>query len=302
MNKNIAPVLIFVLILLQIITVVRIGSLQNNLTNTRNQLNQIISEQSNKISNIYTNIDTMLKRQSSIIDSYDYSFGLVDIEKLTIPVTFIITPKETKETTSILLYVSGESAAMNKEGTIFSVSVDVPVLNIFEVKAVIIDGDIQRTEKIDVWENLRERVFPTLYINYEGENTSGYIKEQKKLSGEYYKIGNLFVEIKEAVNNTIVNSLLVSEIDDTVVSEKSIEISRGSWIKIDERYPLSAGQTLTMTIVATDSLGFIHRSIIDKIQLDGNADILSDSNIYFPVDFVITDKNGKVLPSLTVTS
>ncbi|MHB1152023.1 MAG: hypothetical protein ACYCWE_11265 [Eubacteriales bacterium] len=295
MNKNIAPVLIVVLILLQIITVFRIENLQNDLTNTRNQLNQIISEQSNKISNIYTDIDKMLKRQSSIIDSYDYSFGSVDIEKLTIPVTFNITPKETKENTSVLLYVSGESAEMNKEGTVFNASVNVPVLNVFEVKVVINDGDIQKTEKIDVWENLRERVFPTLYINYEGENTSGYIKEQKKLSGEYYKKGNLLIEIKEAVNNTIVNIHLVSEIGDTVVSEKPIAISRGSWIEIDERYLLSAGQTLKMTIVATDNLGFIHRSIIDKIQLDENADVLSDSNIYFPVDFVITDKDGKVL-------
>jgi hypothetical protein len=295
MNKKIAPVLIIVLIVLQVISVIRIGYLQNDLNNINNQLTNLISEQSNQINNIYSNIDTMLNRQSSIIDSYDYLFGTADIDKLTIPVTFNITPKETKEDTVATLYISGESVIMNKNGTTFTATLPAKIFDTFEASVVLNDSGVQKTEKLDISENLRDKVFPIVNVRVEGESGIVYNKKPGEMSGEYHRKGNLNIDVKPAANNTvtIVKFSLVCEVDGNIVSEKPIDNTTS--FAIDEKYTLSAGQTLTMTVAATDSFGFIHKSIVDKFALDKNADPVKDIDRFITEDAIITDKDGKIL-------
>lgn len=118
MNKNIVLILIVVLIILQVISVARIGILQDNLN---------------------------------------------------------ITPKETKEDTNATLYVSGESVAMTKKNdTTFTATLPAAIFGTFEAKVVLNDSGIQKTEKLDISENLRDRIFPTVIVRFEGKSGNTY--------------------------------------------------------------------------------------------------------------------------------
>lgn len=294
MKKNTATILISILIVLQILSLSRIGSMQNDLRNVKNQLDNLASYQSNQISNIYTNIDSMLKRQSSILDSYDYSFGTIDSDKLTVPVTFNITAKEVKSDTQAMLYVSGESIEMRKNGTTFAATIPADIFDALEAKVVLADGGIQRTEKLEVWENLREKVLPTVYIRFEGENSSGYSKNPGENTGEYQSKLSLRLDVKPVQNNTIEKARLVIEIDGKVISEKPFN-SGGLLNNIDEKITLSAGKTLTMSVLATDSLGLVHKTVINKFMLDENADPINGDDWMWMDTVIIIGKDGKVL-------
>lgn len=294
MKKNTATILISILIVLQILSLSRIGSMQNDLRNVKNQLDNLASYQSNQISNIYTNIDSMLKRQSSILDSYDYSFGTIDSDKLTVPVTFNITAKEVKSDTQAMLYVSGESIEMRKNGTTFAATIPADIFDALEAKVVLADGGIQRTEKLEVWENLREKVLPTVYIRFEGENSSGYSKNPGENTGEYQSKLSLRLDVKPVQNNTIEKARLVIEIDGKVISEKPFN-SGGLLNNIDEKITLSAGKTLTMSVLATDSLGLVHKTVINKFMLDENADQINGDDWMWMDTVIIIGKDGKVL-------
>lgn len=294
MKKYAVPVLITILIVLQILSISRIGNLQNDLRNAENNLLNIVSEQSNEISDIYSNIDSMLKRQSSIIDSYEYSFGMPDKDKLTVPVTFTLSPKESRVDTSATLHVSGKSVTMSRNGTNFTGTLSVDLFDTMEAKVVIADNGLEKTEKLEVEGNLRHSLLPTIFAHFEGESGSEYSTKPGDLTGEYHRKGNLSVDVKSSKENTIEKASLVIEIDGKVISEKPINID-GQCTDINEKVPLSAGQTLIMSVMATDNIDLIHKAIIDKFELDDNAVPVYGDEWMWMDDNIITDKNGKVL-------
>ena len=230
----------------------------------------------------------MLKRQASIIDSFEYSFGMPDNNTLSVPVTFNITPKEIKADTSATLFVSGESIRMKKNGTDFTATLPVGIFDAFEAKVILADGGIQKTEKLDVSENLREKLLPTINVRYKGKWT--YSRNQ----GEFHSTGNLSLDVKPAANNNkIETARLVIEVDGKTISEKRIEKIGESMIPFDEKITVSAGQKLTVAVIAADSLGLIHKAIGVQYELDDNADLMRES--VWSGETIITDKDGTLL-------
>lgn len=75
-----------------------------------------------------------------------YSRFIWNVGKLTIPLIFNISPKETKEDTSATLYVSGQSVAMSRNGTNFTATIPVNIFDIIEAKVVLSDSGIEKTE------------------------------------------------------------------------------------------------------------------------------------------------------------
>ncbi|AGA67924.1 hypothetical protein Desdi_0378 [Desulfitobacterium dichloroeliminans LMG P-21439] len=295
MKKNLVPMLIILLIVLQAMSLSRLGDLQNDLRNTQNQLASIEMNQSREMSTIYTNIDSMLKRQSSILDSYDYSLGKLDRDKLTVPITFKITPKETKADTHVTLYMSDESVDMSKNGTTFTGTLGADLFEPIEAKVVLVDSGIERTEKMEIAENLRGNVLPDVYARFErrGE-TKIYSKQPNQLSGEYNFEGNLSLDVKPVRNNTIEKARLIIDVDGKVVSEEPLNTG-GQWTEIDKQWILSAGETLTMSVIATDTLGLNHKKILDKFALDENAEPAHEDEWMWMDEVIITDQAGKVL-------
>ena len=270
-------------------------NLQKDLRNISNQLSREVSLQSGKIDNIYNNIDSMLKRQSSIIDSYEYSLGKVDRDKLTVPVTFNIIPKEIKEDTIATLYISDKSAVMSRNGATFTATLPVYIFDQFRARLVLADSGVEKIEELETWENLQERVLPIVHVRFEDTGGIRYSKNAGELSGEFKKKGRICLEVKSAPDNNIERASLKIDIDGRIISEKPIDTG-GIWADIDEKFILSAGQILMMTVEATDSFGLIHKSIIYKFSLDENADpIHGDEMIWIDNDVIIMDENENIL-------
>lgn len=295
MRKNLVPALFVVLIVLQLVSLSRMENLQNDLRNTQNQLMNLSSGQSNQINDIYAKIDSSLNRQASIIDNFDYSLGTLDNDKLVIPVTFNISPKETKDNTTVTLYISDQSAAMNKNDTVFTTTIPVNIFDPWEVKVVIEDDGVKRTEKLETWENLRDRALPIVAVRYEGQSGSGYSKNSGKLSGEYHKKGRFSLETKPSSDGNIIEKAhLILDIDGNTISEKPIE-NIAVPVVIDEKLTLTAGQTFTIMVAVTDNIGLTYKTTVDKLKLDSNADPIHDREWAWMGDMTISSKDGTVL-------
>jgi hypothetical protein len=81
MKKQFIAVPLALLLLLQAISLFSIGSLKSRITNLNDQISGLQTSQSSLASSIYINVESLMKKQGSIIDSYDFSIGDVD-EKL----------------------------------------------------------------------------------------------------------------------------------------------------------------------------------------------------------------------------
>ena len=295
MKKNITPILIIILIIFQAMSLARIGELQNDLRNMHNQLANLEANQSREMNNIYANIDTMLKRQASIIDSFDYSLGKIDSDTLKVPITFKITPKETKSDTQATLYVAGESVAMSKDGTTYTATVGVDIFGPIEAKVVLADSGIEKTEKIDIAENLRGNLLPSVHARFERKDGGTvYSINANQSSGEYHATGYISLEVKPVPNNSIEKARLIIDVDGKVVVDEPVNTG-GFWLEIDKKLTLSAGQTLTMSVIATDSLGLNYRTILEKMTLDEKAVPVHGEEWLWLGEVTIIDKEGKVL-------
>lgn len=293
MKKNVVPILLAILIVMQAVSFSKINRLQVEVENANRQISQVSSGQSGAMSNIYSNIDTLLKRQSSIIDTYDYSFGDADRETLTIPMTVSVIPKETKTGTMATLHLAGESATMERKGTTFEATLPLGLFEVLDARVVFAEEGTERSEKLDIWENLREKYVPSLYAHFEGE--SGYQLTTGKTTGEYIRKGNLNLESKAATYAEFREVRLVLEVDGAAVSDREIGNVLGQRISVDEKVTLSPGQTLTMRVVARDSLGLVHRLTIDEVTIDENAQPVFGEFFGMGGEAIITDQNGKIL-------
>ncbi|MDD5703775.1 MAG: hypothetical protein PHU23_17205, partial [Dehalococcoidales bacterium] len=317
MKKFIIPALVAVLIILQFVSLARIGSLQDELMNTRNELRNFMSQQSghmsSQINSIYSGIDDMLKKQASIISSYDCEFGVVDTANLTLPVTFQIVPREIKEDTSVALYVSGESFAMSRSGTSFTATVPASIFSTLEARVAIEDGGVTRTEDLPVQDDLRYRALPIVDARFENIDGS-YSKNPDGQSGEYTISGRIGMDVKPAMNgNTIEQARVVIDRDGTIVYDKTL--ASGLWnttgdnpdlhadqpvrigggtafLDIAEKFTISTGQSLTFTVSAVESLGLTHQ---EKFVLVAGANPVMDLKMRSLEDTTIIGKNGEVL-------
>lgn len=53
------------------------------------------------MNSIYSNVDDMLKREESLVEIINIEMGTVNKNNLTVPINFILTPKEVSENTIV---------------------------------------------------------------------------------------------------------------------------------------------------------------------------------------------------------
>lgn len=293
MKKYVVPVLLTVLMVMQAVSLSTIRGLRDQLEDTNRQLSQVSSEQSQIMGNIYSNVDNLLKRQASIIDTYDYTLGEADRQNLAVPMTVRVTPKETRTDTAATLYLSGKSVVLERNGTTFEGTLSVDIFDTIEAKVVFADEGVERSEKLDIWENLRERVLPSLYAQFEGE--SGYHQTTGNTTGTYTRKGNLNLDLKESDKSEFREIRIVLELDGTVISDKPVENVLGQRVSVDEKVSLSPGQTSAMYLLAEDSLGLIHKLTIDEIKIDENGQPVFGEFWGQGGEAIIMDKAGNIL-------
>ncbi len=294
MKKYIVPTLLVILIVLQLVSLSRMEQLKNELNNTKNQLSNLATSQSGQLSMLTANINQMLSKQASMIDHFEYAFGEFDQSRMTLPVTFKVVPKEVTPDARMTLDVSGERIAMDRSGTTFTATLPVGIFTKFEASVILTDNGSDKSEKLAVSEHLRFRLLPTVFAHFEGDSVMNYTKSADSLSGAYHRSGKIALDVKPVENNTIEKARLVFEVDGEIIKEMPINTG-GMSTEFDQRLSLAAGQHLVVSIEAIDSFGLIHRVIVEKFSLNGQAEHIPEDDWMWMDEAIIKHPDGTVL-------
>ncbi len=277
-------------------------------TDMKRKLDDVNFNVSNKLQQIESDVKSIryeiqsitedIEEETGLITSFDFSYGELDKEKLTVPVRSKIVPKSLREETALHLEFSGRTVEMKKDAASSAFIADFEV-GLFgqkdesNVRLVIRNGEFSETVELD-WNfaYLHTDFLPSLIVHLifddvtYSEKTG--IKVEGRLSG-FIDDGDIdrFRDIK-----------LIYKINGEVLSEAAVDISNVDMYEISKSFPgYGVGDTLELYIEATDELGFIHESLIKKAEIAEDGVAASETE---PIDkgyAIIKDKEGNVLYS-----
>lgn len=267
MKKNILPIIITALIIAQIVSIMKVSNLQSQIDNARDEISNLNNNTRGEISEIYANVDAMLKKEVSLIEMASTKLGALDIDNLTAPVVFSITPKEVSENTAVSLEIEGELIPMNRNGTTFSTTVSRDIFGSTSPLIVIDESGVKKTTQDDriIVRSMKDSLLPIMHPQFAGETrySGGTYKCKKTLHTDVQNTesGIVFTEIRFAI-----------KVDEEIISDEVIPIDTlpGGW-QVDKTIPLSNGQICIMMVIATDSIGLEHRYTVDHWIGGANA-------------------------------
>jgi hypothetical protein len=240
-------------------SLVKINNLKWQIESTNAEMDNLSNDIRSNMDAIYSNVDEMLKKKASLIESADTEIGVPNPEQLTVPVTFTLTPKEVSEYTAVNLDFNGDLHPMEKKGTTFVATVSCNIFGNALPKIVIDEKGVKKTMQDDQIgiRSIKEAIFPTMFPRLLGE---------ARFDGKtYIRKGNLHGDTKEIASGIEFTEIrFVIKVDDKVISDEIITyetLFRG--YEVDEKIPLSNGQICTMMVIATDNIGFEHHYIVD---------------------------------------
>jgi hypothetical protein len=296
MKKPSIVIPLALLILLQTISLFRIGSMQSQITDLNNQISGVQTSQSSLANSIYTNVENLMKKQASIIDTYDFTFGDVDKTNYAVSVTFIVTPKVSSADTMAKLVLPNEIIVMERAGTTYKASGSVSIFEALSATVILSDNGVDRTEKLGDFGLLMEKFIPSYFVTFDGY--SGYNKKNGEAAGTYERKGNITLDLHNSGDAFFKEASFVTEIDGVAVSEDLLADYRQAF-QVDEKFDLSAGQTLVMYIRAIDSLGLVHKRITNEFSIDSEGNPYDEENWNWNNKETILDEHGKILHTST---
>lgn len=270
--------------------------LELKLSDTENSIVNLKVQEDAKMSNYFLQLEERVKKEASIIESFEYTFGSPNMEEYTIPMTIIIYPKEINKEGSNKLLVSGQEAPLEIDGTMLKGTIMVDIFKELDSKLIIEDKSKSKIEKLEINEDLISKAFPFIKAQCKWREGVFYTKDSHEAKGEYCKEGALMgtVAATESGNN-IISAKFMVEIDGGVVSEEKLDTFNGLWLDINEKHTITANQTVNMLIVGVDTYGFTHKYILDRLQLNDKAEPIYDNKMNFINHEIILDPKGHVV-------
>lgn len=270
--------------------------LELKLSDTENSIVNLKVEEDAKMSNYFLQLEERVKKEASIIESFEYTFGSPNMEEYTIPMTIIIYPKEINKEGSNKLLVSGQEAPLEIDGTMLKGTIMVDIFKELDSKLIIEDKSKSKIEKLEINEDLISKAFPFIKAQCKWREGVFYTKDSQEAKGEYCKEGALMGTVAPTESgNNIISAKFMVEIDGEVVSEEKLDTFNGLWLDINEKHTITANQTVNMLIVGVDTYGFTHKYILDRFQLNDNAEPIYDNKMNFINHEIILDPKGHVV-------
>lgn len=296
--KKYSNYIIIALLIINMICLMQINNLKNSMDNYYQQIVSGVNRNSNEISNIYSNINAILEKQSSLLDSYEIEFGdSLDKDSLTVPVKFTVVPKEYSEGLTINIQLNDESFILNKKGTSFEATVDIDIFDTFQPKVVISQNGIQKTESIDEYYDLYNKFLLQLDGNYNGSI-------QYSNGKHIYKGGNIELRITNT-NDTMPEKVsIIYDVNGSTLRKDEVDISEFSnesyatnFITTDiiDEVELSANEVLTVYANIQDKYGINYKYVVLRNEVDKNGEPVFNSPEWSNGSVVEITRNGKVL-------
>jgi len=268
----------------------KLNSLENSMDRSLQENNNTISNLGNEINNIYANVNKMLEKQMSILDTYNVEFAEeMDSDKLTVPVAVSITPKEYSDGLTATLQINNENIAMENEGISFSAYADLNVFENSQIKVILEQDGIKKTETLEEFSDLQNKYLLDIQGGFNGNSSYR--------SGKFMYDGEINLFIIGSQEDNIEKVSVIKDINGSIIGEQKIEdLSGNIFIDIDDEVELGASDKFTMYVHAQDKYGLNYKYIIMTYEIDSKGEDVNNYPEWSNGSIVeISDKNGKVL-------
>lgn len=299
---------IFSLVLL-IFCAVKISSLENDIANLKNTVNNNNSMLQNSIDNINGSVRYELKQAANLVTDSDYEVISANIENATAALSCYIIPKEyNPDTTAVSLVSNGTEIPMEYENGRYIAEITVPLFDTFSVESVhFIDNGTIRTQKLNWQSDPKEYVLPQITSHASGSVTS---RREDGFAERTYN-QSIFIDISiPAENIEIVKAELVAETDYKETFRKNLEwaithtdtengkpFTHGLTTcdaTLDEKFEVPFNSNFRMYTELTDNMGLVYRNIIEDVTIADNGEPMDNYN-YMGYEADIYTSDGKPL-------
>ena len=262
-------IIILLLAVLLVLGAIKIGTLADDVKKLKSQNSNLDSEIQMlrmEINSIYNNVDKQLKEQASLISGVDFSIGDPSEDMKSVKLSLTVVPKLITDNTELFVTVDGITAPLFRSESEFTGTIDVglfvdynqwPLLTIKSEEGT----KTEYLDDIDV-SYMYTRHLPALEADM---TASSKLSNGKLQIDAGFRISSKPASDKEPVTFTSfilveeVNGKEVNRTDITDEVRKSGEIYNTQYIK---SFEVSHGDELKVYVIAEDSLGYIHKTLV----------------------------------------
>jgi len=278
--------IILILIGTQLFTLYEMNQLKIKLQNVENNVGYLDNNLSNRINDIYSNVDTKLKEQASLVTSAHFEIGEFNVETIKVPFTFKLQPKALTSTTKVFLNFDDERIPMIRQGSLFSLTKEfdlkdtiIPVIEIEDKGLTLFE------ENVDIaLYDIRNQVFSSMYLNF-----SGFSQYTTLEPFEFNAEGVIAItSVNVQGNNDFKEIKYVVSIDDKVVKTLQTELTDVGSFEIKDDFKVESGQRLIGKVVAIDRMNMSHEYIVfdyvggevnDMVNVNQNEKIITPNGL-----------------------
>ena len=300
MKEKWQKIINIVSLVLLIICVVRIGWLENEMSNLRNTINNNYSMIQSSINSISSNVSYEMEQATNILSDSGWNTGGMNIEDKTVVLSCYVVPKEyNPQKTAAVLICNGKEVPMTLENGRYTAEISLPLFEESSITNVQFteDGTI-RTQQLDWYINPRYDMVPTAYVYYSGESSQHY--EGAKITRRY--MGDLEIdfehkgfggEMKDAEIVLIVNGKEKWRHKPVLEELHKDEYIAHYMGDIEYSFDLLRGDTVKMYAEITDSNGWVYHSVLEDVTIGEKGNPIPNGSYHAEAD--IYDAEGKLL-------
>lgn len=297
MKKNYQSIISTVSCLVAVICLFQINGLKNDIEGLRSSLSGQISAVNSSVIDIYSNIDSKLNDEASLITARGFDYKEIDIENGLVNMRIHITPKQySPNKTEASVYINENKYEMTLLNGDFVLDLKVPIFEDSTVSKIVFTEDgIIKNESLDWYFSPVNEFVPTVDAFLSGSWHHG---------NGYDMSGTIEVDINASSKplSKFTKTFIIEKLDGKVENKESIDMKFDNtneyythgYYEISKMLDVPRGSTYELYLAIEDETGFVYVSMLDRYELDANGNIVDNNdNMYKSAD--IYDKEGNLL-------
>lgn len=332
MSNKFLKIISVAMCVLLILCFINIIDLKEELTRTRINFNNELSNIRSNMSNVYGEVRNMLEEQVNELSFADWEFGKIDVEAKTAEVMLNVTPKVYSPTsTKVSIMCNDEEYPMTYNTGKYSAQIHIPLFEESHLSTVMLnDKGTVRTQSVDWYLSPKYEAIPSIYSSLSGgcsytmrDNSytvtlSGSIHVHIEKKGTYGIKSIEFVEVldgKEIGRTPFDLSMEAERANDNGTqsvtapgdapenSTIAYNESKTFYYTPNKSYDVPFGSMLELYVDVVDEYDLRHRTLVNCLAFteNGNTDdeLIEEMMMYIQSETVaIYDKDGKLLYSV----
>ncbi|MBB6215382.1 hypothetical protein HNQ80_001471 [Anaerosolibacter carboniphilus] len=262
---------------LNVATYFRVDSLKQEIRNTQNDISTLSGSINGSVSSSMSQINEMLKKESSLITEFKYEFGEYKDKRIDL----LLNVKPKVYTAGDKLYFSYKTdnerpaliEAQSLDNINFESKINVSILDNIDIDLIIDNGASRKTEKLESIYRPAEKFTARLSANPLGGSMT-YNKEKSALMISYgFELFDAGTDMNEYILSDVKLSIVVN--DKKIATEPIPNVGEHYYsIQLkDYRIPCKIGDQVDIYITARDNKGFDYSSLVESWKLEENGAI-----------------------------